>query len=50
MENERGEVGYKYKNDVYRPTVRITKETPCNISGTQTERDREGKKGEISKR
>ena len=26
--NQRGKVGYKYKSDVYRPTHRITKETP----------------------
>lgn len=26
--NQRGTVGYKYKNDVYRPTKRITKKTP----------------------
>lgn len=26
--NSRGEVGYKYKNDVYRPTRRITRKTP----------------------
>jgi len=26
--NQRGELGYKYKNDVYRPTRRITKKTP----------------------
>lgn len=26
--NQRGRVGYKYKSDVYRPTVRITKKTP----------------------
>ena len=26
--NQRGEVGYKYKNDVYRPSKRITKKTP----------------------
>ena len=26
--NSRGEVGYKYKNDVYRPTIRISKDTP----------------------
>tara|TARA_B110000285_G_scaffold219650_1_gene270479 strand:+ start:186 stop:668 length:483 start_codon:yes stop_codon:yes gene_type:complete len=26
--NQRGEVGYKYKNDIYRPTHRITKKTP----------------------
>lgn len=26
--NQRGEVGYKYKNDIYRPKNRITKDTP----------------------
>lgn len=26
--NQRGEVGYKYKSDIYRPTHRITKKTP----------------------
>ena len=26
--NQRGEVGYKYKNDIYRPTKRITSKTP----------------------
>ena len=26
--NQRGEIGYKYKGDVYRPTKRITKKTP----------------------
>jgi hypothetical protein len=26
--NQRGEVGYKYKNDIYRPTFRINKKTP----------------------
>ena len=26
--NQRGEVGYKYKNDIYRPLKRITKRTP----------------------
>lgn len=29
--NQRGEVGYKYKNDVYRPTKRITKDTPITF-------------------
>ena len=29
--NQRGEVGYKHKGDVYRPTVRITKETPTTF-------------------
>ena len=26
--NQRGEVGYKNKSDVYRPTVRVNKDTP----------------------
>ena len=26
--NQRGEVGYKFKNDIYRPSRRITKKTP----------------------
>ena len=26
--NQRGEIGYKYKNDIYRPSRRITKKTP----------------------
>lgn len=26
--NQRGEVGYKYKSDIYRPTYRVTKKTP----------------------
>jgi hypothetical protein len=29
--NSRGEVGYKYKNDVYRPTVRVNKDTPTTF-------------------
>jgi len=29
--NQRGEVGYKRKGDVYRPTKRITKKTPTTF-------------------
>lgn len=29
--NQRGEVGYKYKTDVYRPTIRINKKTPATF-------------------
>lgn len=29
--NQRNETGYKYKSDVYRPTRRITKETPTTF-------------------
>ena len=30
--NQRGKTGYKYKSDVYRPTKRITKDTPATFS------------------
>ena len=30
--NQRGDIGYKYKNDIYRPTKRITKDTPTTFS------------------
>ena len=30
--NQRGEVGYKHKSDIYRPTVRITKDTPTTFN------------------
>jgi len=29
--NQRGEIGYKYKSDVYRPKHRITKKTPTTF-------------------
>jgi len=29
--NQRGEVGYKKKNDVYRPTKKISKDTPTTF-------------------
>ena len=30
--NQRGETGYKYKSDVYRPTIRINKDTPTTFN------------------
>ena len=30
--NQRGEIGYKNKNDIYRPTVKITKDTPTTLN------------------
>lgn len=30
--NERGEVGYKNKGDIYRPTVRVNEKTPTTIN------------------
>ena len=31
-ENQRGEVGYKFKSDVYRPTVRVNSKTPATFN------------------
>lgn len=30
--NQRGEVGYKNKSDIYRPNIRITKDTPTTFN------------------
>ena len=52
--NQRGEIGYKNKNDIYRPTFRITKKTPTThgeLSKKQIKRARTEKyrKGRVSK-
>lgn len=39
--NQRGNIGYKYKSDVYRPTRRVTKKTPTTFG--------ELKKGEVKR-
>ena len=36
--NQRGEIGYKYKNDVYRPNKRITKYTPKTFNELSSKR------------
>ena len=49
--NQRGSIGYKYKNDVYRPTKKITKKTPKTfkqlgkkaINRARTEKYRRGR-------
>jgi len=49
--NQRGELGYKYKSDVYRPTKRITYKTPKTykelgqkrINKARTQKYRNGK-------
>lgn len=49
--NQRGEVGYKHKNDIYRPTHRITKKTPLThneltkkeIKNARTKKYRKGR-------
>lgn len=45
--NQRGEVGYKYKSDIYRPSIRISKKTPTThgeLSKKQIKRARSEKK------
>lgn len=49
--NQRGEVGYKYKSDVYRPTRRVSKKTPrtfrelsrSRLSRARREKSRRGR-------
>lgn len=44
--NQRGKVGYKYDNDIYRPSIRITDETPVThgeLSKKEIERARNEK-------
>ena len=52
--NERGEVGYKYKSDIYRPTIKVTKDTPTTfkeLTPQEIEKARREKylKGRVSK-
>ena len=30
--NQRGEIGYKYMSDVYRPTIKVSKDTPATYN------------------
>ena len=52
--NPRGEVGYRFKNDVYRPSKRITRKTPITygeLSHNQIHKARETKyrKGRVNR-
>jgi len=52
--NQRGEVGYRYKNDVYRPSVRITRKTPVtykelSLKQIQKARKTKYRKGRVSR-
>ena len=52
--NQRGEVGYKKKGDLYRPTKRVTSKTPktwSELSKTQIKKAKEKKKkvGRVNK-
>ena len=52
--NQRGEVGYKYKSDVYRPSKRITKQTPktykeLSKSAIRKARTKKYRKGRVNR-
>ena len=52
--NTRGETGYKNKSDIYRPSVRVNKDTPTThkeLTETQIKKAREtkAKKGRVDK-
>ena len=36
MEKSKGEVGYKYKSDVYRPTVKVNSKSPTTFQELTT--------------
>ena len=52
--NQRGEIGYKNKNDVYRPTKKITSKTPLTFKELtkkelENARKEKARKGKIFK-
>lgn len=42
--NQRGETGYKYKSDVYRPTIRVSKKTPMTFAELGKEKIRKARR------
>lgn len=47
--NQRGEIGYKYKSDIYRPTKRITKKTPKTFKDLTKKRIKTARKIKYTK-
>ena len=47
--NQRGEVGYKYKSDIYRPSKRITKKTPKTYKELTKKRIKKARKIKYTK-
>lgn len=47
--NQRGEVGYKYKSDVYRPNIKISKKTPKTFRELGKSRLRKSRRIKYSK-
>lgn len=47
--NQRGEVGYKYGSDIYRPTKKISRETPKTFSELSRSRLNKARREKLSK-
>ena len=45
--NQRGETGYKNKSDVYRPTVKVNKDTPTTFKELTKEQIEKAKKEKV---
>ena len=47
--NQRGETGYKYKDDIYRPTIRINNDTPTTFNELSKDQIIKAKKEKATK-
>ena len=47
--NENGQIGYKHKNSIYRPTIRITKDTPVTFQELKPKEIERAKREKYSK-
>jgi hypothetical protein len=47
--NQRGEVGYRYKSDVYRPSIRVTRKTPTTYGELSPNRIKTARKTKYRK-
>ena len=47
--NQRGETGYKYRNDIYRPTIRINNDTPTTFNELSKDQIIKAKKEKATK-
>jgi len=47
--NQRGEVGYRYKSDVYRPSIRVTRKTPTTYGELSTNQIKTARKTKYRK-
>ena len=47
--NQRGEIGYKYKGDIYRPTIKINNKTPTTFNELTKEQIKKAQKEKKTK-